>query len=203
MRKFQDKILNEYLATMRSKYRDTYYHSLRVSHLVKGICDNNKLPFDSKEVFDGALLHDIGKLLIPKEILDKPSKLTTFEFEKIKEHPQIGYEMLNGKVSNRMLNCILYHHERLDGSGYPYGLTIIPEESQLLAVCDSYDAMVAKRPYNSPVLITDAISNLLMYASKGKYNIKYVEMLAKLVSGKNEIKPVIEKTSVDSRISVI
>jgi putative nucleotidyltransferase with HDIG domain len=97
-----------------------------------------------------ALLHDIGKIGIPDDVINKKGRLTDEEFEKIKEHPTIGYDILSKiKISPELSIGAHYHHERYDGKGYPDGLKgdEIPEVSRLIAVADSYDAMTSKRSY--------------------------------------------------------
>ncbi len=98
----------------------------------------------------GAILHDIGKIAIPEHILNKPGPLTEAELEIMQSHPQRGADMLRQVVHLQpAIPYVLYHHERWDGSGYPYGLKgrEIPPEGRLLAIVDVYDAMTTDRPY--------------------------------------------------------
>lgn len=100
------------------------------------------------------LLHDVGKLLIPDNILKKPSKLTDAEFNLIKTHTLQGYNILKGQpVDDRIKNAALLHHERFDGSGYPLGYTgdKLDMFSQIVAIADVYDAMTAARVYRGPL----------------------------------------------------
>lgn len=97
------------------------------------------------------LLHDIGKMRIAPSIINKPTKLTDEEFEEIKNHPRYSYELLenNPEISLDVKIGILMHHERLDGSGYPYGVynENINTIAKILAIADTYDAMISERPY--------------------------------------------------------
>ena len=98
----------------------------------------------------GGPLHDIGKLELDRAILDKPGVLDPDELDEIRAHPELGARMLQGIRSLRAaLDCVLHHHERWDGTGYPYGLGghEIPLEARILAVADAYDAMTSDRPY--------------------------------------------------------
>ncbi len=111
-----------------------------------------------------AYLHDIGKLFIPPAILQKPSKLTNEEFEVMKTHTTLGYEMCMKDLKLRPYAAgPLYHHEALNGTGYPQGLTKkdIPYEGQIIRVADEYDAIVSKRQYKSHVGISDTLKILV------------------------------------------
>ncbi|MBC7319016.1 HD-GYP domain-containing protein, partial [bacterium] len=109
------------------------------------------------------LLHDIGKIAIPGEILNKPAKLGELEFEIVKTHPQIGYDIIR-KVNSLsdIAEIILQHHERLDGSGYPKGLKgneiLLP--ARILAVADVVEAMTSHRPYRPAFSLEDVIKEL-------------------------------------------
>lgn len=100
----------------------------------------------------GALLHDVGKVMVPRSILNKPDTLTEAEWVILRRHPEIGAQMLTGIDHLRdTAPYILYHHERWDGKGYPTGLAgrSIPIEARLLAIADAYDALMSERPYRS------------------------------------------------------
>lgn len=108
-----------------------------------------------RELTHAAALHDVGKLDIPREILTKPARLTPEEFEVIKQHPVTGYaRMIKLNVEDPLiLDLIRFHHERWDGTGYPYGYaqSQIPLSAQHFAVIDSFDAMTSVRPYRHEV----------------------------------------------------
>lgn len=100
------------------------------------------------------LLHDVGKLLVPHEIISKPGKLTEFEYHQIQKHPVEGYQLLRAQnVDEHICNSALMHHERCDGSGYPLGLkgNQIDTYAKMVAIADVYDAMTAARVYRGPV----------------------------------------------------
>ena len=111
-----------------------------------------------------AYLHDIGKLFIPPSILQKPGKLTDEEYEVMKTHTTLGYKMCMRDAKLRPYSAgPLYHHEALNGSGYPQGLTKkdIPYEGQIIRVADEYDAIVSKRQYKSHIGISDTLKILI------------------------------------------
>ena len=138
-----------------------------------------------------AYLHDIGKIFIPPEILQKPSKLTDEEYEIIKTHTKIGYEMCIKDLKLRPYAAgPYYHHEALNGTGYPQGLTknSIPYEAQIIRVADEYDAIVSKRQYKSHIGISDTLKILIENANPNPniplpQNVKDSKELSKL--GKN------------------
>jgi len=120
-------------------------------------------PEDVSRVSTAALLHDIGKIGIPNEVLNKKDKLSAENWEAIKAHPRLGTNI----VSNipQLIRCadsILHHHERWDGSGYPQGLKgeQIPLESRILAIADSFEAMTSARPYRPALSREDVVEEL-------------------------------------------
>ncbi|MBQ6843797.1 MAG: HD-GYP domain-containing protein [Agathobacter sp.] len=122
------------------------------------------------------LFHDIGKLAIPDEILNKPDKLTAEEFSIVKSHPTQGYQMLtNQDLDIRIKQSVLLHHERYDGSGYPSGLSgqQLPDFSMIVAIADVYDAMTAARSYREPLCAFQVIENFERDGYQ-KYNTKYI-----------------------------
>lgn len=112
------------------------------------------------------LLHDVGKLDIPREILCKTSKLSTDEYSRIKGHPVHGYVILQDYpyICSTVRDAVIQHHEVIDGSGYPYGLkgVQIGLYGHIVRVSDCLDAMVTSRGYNSPLPVRDAISRLTL-----------------------------------------
>jgi len=110
-----------------------------------------------------ALIHDLGKISIPAEILSNPNPLTDFQWNLIKAHPQIGYEILkNVGFPWPVAQIVLQHHERLDGSGYPQGLTSekILMKAKILAVADVVEAMASFRPYRPACGIDAALKEI-------------------------------------------
>jgi len=146
--------------------RDPYTagHQRRVADLARAIATKMGLP---KDQIDGirmaGAIHDIGKVSIPGEILSKPGRLTDIEFNLIKTHPQIGYEILKSiDFPWPVAQIVLQHHERINGSGYPAGLTgeEILLEARILGVADVVEAMSSHRPYRSALGIDKALEEI-------------------------------------------
>ena len=132
----------------------TYMHSVAVCALM--IALSRQLGLDEQQTRDAGmagLLHDLGKAMIPIEILNKPGKLTDEEFALVKTHPEEGYKLLlEGKgISEMTKDVCLHHHEKIDGSGYPKGLNgeTMSLYAKMGAVCDVYDAVTSNRPYKA------------------------------------------------------
>lgn len=142
--------------------RDPYTggHQLRVARLACSITREMGFSQDRIEwIRIASTLHDIGKTQVPSQILSKPTSLSEAEFTIIKAHPQVAYDILKYiEFGYPVAEIILQHHERLDGSGYPFGLTgnEIYIEAKVLAVADVIEAMVSYRPYR-PAVNTDLI----------------------------------------------
>jgi len=134
-----------------AKDRYTSGHSKRVAEYARMLAARmGKSKEEQEEIYRAGLLHDVGKIRIPEEIINKPGKLTDEEFNVIKIHPVTGYHILSGISGSDMIAIgAKYHHERYDGKGYPNGLAgeTIPEVARILGVADSYDAMTSNRSY--------------------------------------------------------
>jgi PAS domain S-box-containing protein len=155
-----------------SEMRDSFTagHQKRVAELACEI--SARLGFSEDRIEGikmGALVHDIGKIHIPIEILSKPGKLTSLEYELIKTHPEIGFDILKFiKLPWPLAEMTLQHHERIDGSGYPKGLKKeeILLEARIISVCDAVEAMVSHRPYRPAMDKEKALKELSL--KKGK-----------------------------------
>lgn len=142
------------LARLKTVDDYTYMHSVAVCAMMVGLA--KQLGLDEAQTRSAGmagLMHDLGKALMPMEILNKPGKLTPDEFNIIKTHPSEGYRLLlaGDKVDAMVLDVCLHHHEKTDGSGYPKGLKAdeISLFAKMGAVCDVYDAITSNRPYKS------------------------------------------------------
>jgi putative two-component system response regulator len=196
------KALNNNLASIENvlfslatavEAKDTYTegHIHRVANLAVGL--GKRMGLSKKEIQAirlGGILHDVGKIGIASGILNKPGPLDPDEWQVMKEHPEAGYRICRPLEKNigQALEIVRYHHEKLDGSGYPEGLKEgdIPLTAQLMAVVDIYDALVTNRPYRKAMPKEKAFKILFEEAKNGKLNKEVVrslhEMLVKYCS---------------------
>lgn len=143
------------LGQMQEHDDATYIHGMNVALICNMM--GRWLRFAQEDIDTltiAGLLHDIGKLTVPEEILKKPGKLTDAEYEIMRHHPIQGYDILKEhNLDERILFACLMHHERCDGSGYPYGLmdSDIPIFAKIIAIADVYDAMTSARVYREPI----------------------------------------------------
>lgn len=145
------------LNTLHVEKPEVFRHSLNVAYLTAEIYLRNYIGDLSlgieksgiKNIIQGALLHDIGKLKIDNKVFYKESKLTKEEQDLLKKHPQYGYEMIkeDPNISEETKEIVLCHHERLDGCGYPNQKKDLSHSIRLVNLCDRYDAMTENRPY--------------------------------------------------------
>ncbi len=179
-----NQIIQAFAKCIDMKDEYTNGHSFRVAKYSRLLAE--KMGYteqEAKHIHNVALLHDIGKISIPDQILHKNSRLTDEEFHKIQEHAQNGYEILKDiQLVPDIAIGAGYHHEHLDGSGYPKGLKgdEIPMTAQLIAVADTFDAMFSTRPYRKQMPIGDVIAELRR-VSGTQLNGDVVECLAALV----------------------
>ncbi|MFY0543194.1 HD-GYP domain-containing protein [Brevibacillus sp. H7] len=164
VKSFNHKFLTAMAASIDARDHYTSGHSQRVAHWGREIAMSIGLPKEKvDEVYFGGILHDIGKIGIEDEILNKEGKLTPEEYDKIKQHTVIGYEIMQqAGLFNELLPAIRSHHERIDGRGYPDGLCgeEIPLVARILAISDAFDAMVADRPYRKGLPIEKALEEI-------------------------------------------
>lgn len=165
------------LHNMRQIDDSTYAHSVNVALICRLIGKwKNFSEKDMDTLTLCGLLHDIGKSKIPNEIIGKPGKLTDSEYEEIKKHPVIGYNMVkNLNIDQRVKNAVLLHHERFDGKGYPLGLTgsEIDDFTSIVSIADVYDAMTANRCYRDGLCPFEVIA---IFEKEGltQFNPKYI-----------------------------
>ena len=163
----------------------TEEHTRRVAILAAQVGEELKLPATTRRLLAvGGLLHDIGKLSVPLEILRKPAGLTDEEYAEIKRHPEAGRRLLEelGGFPPVVRDLVSDHHERLDGKGYPRGLVAdeLPLHTRILTVCDVYDALVSDRVYREAWSSAQAFE-LLRSDAGTAFDERCVEALAKVV----------------------
>ncbi len=147
----------------------TSEHCRRIQSLA--MATGQILGLSSKRLYTlsiGAYLHDLGKVKVPLEILQKPVALSSEEWDIIKHHPTFGERLLEGSGYEKAATIVAQHHERLDGSGYPLGLqgNEILTESYIVAVADTFDAMTTNRPYRKALSPNIAFAELKRFAGK-------------------------------------
>ncbi|MDX5372715.1 MAG: HD-GYP domain-containing protein [Pseudomonadaceae bacterium] len=172
------------LARLKTSDEYTYMHSVAVCALMIALA--RQVGLDEEQVREAGLaglLHDIGKMVIPDAILNKPDKLTDAEFGTMRSHPEAGARMLlgNGRISAPVLDVCLHHHEKFDGSGYPHRLA--GEQISLLArmgaICDVYDAITSDRPYKKGWDPAEAIRKMAEW--KGHFDPQLFQAFVKSV----------------------
>ncbi|MFW6016899.1 MAG: HD-GYP domain-containing protein [bacterium] len=174
------------LIDIKSYSSYTFAHSVNVAAIA--ILIGKLLKYDMDKLFDlgiGALLHDIGKVLLPPEILKKPAKVTAEEFEILKEHPRLGYDYIKkyDEISPRARIIVLSHHERLDGSGYPKGSSgdEIHDFARIVVIADVYDALLSDRIYRKSWSINDVLEYLIANVNT-KFDFTFTEIFTRNIA---------------------
>jgi HD-GYP domain-containing protein (c-di-GMP phosphodiesterase class II) len=170
----------------------TYTHSINVAMLAilfgkEMLYSKDKL----KILGEGAILHDLGKLLIPKEILNKKEELNQKEWFTIQKHPQLGYEIIQTQKNfdREVEDCLLYHHENYDGLGYPTHIARdkMGEIAQVIAIADTYDALTSETPYRKAFPISNsflAIQNLSGTKFHPRFAAEFINRMPRRLYGK-------------------
>jgi len=180
----EERLQNAFLQTIQAitvmlEKRDPYTagHQRRTAHLAVAIAKEMKLdPVRIEGIRFGSMIHDIGNIYVPSEILNRPGKLSQAELNIVRSHAQVGYDIVKGiDFPWPVAEMILTHHERLDGSGYPAGLKgdAIPLEARIIAVVDVIEAMLSHRPYRPANPMDVALREL-----RENRGIKYDEKVA-------------------------
>jgi putative nucleotidyltransferase with HDIG domain len=177
----------QWLDTVRRYHESTFQHCLIVTGVLTGFGHKNGMrKADVLTLTVAGLLHDVGKAQIPIDILDKPGRLTDKEFAVIKQHPNAGYEYIRSQnvIDPETLSAIRHHHEYLDGSGYPDGLSAqkIGDLTRIMTVCDVYGALIERRAYKAPKSPQAALDILTGMAKDGRVESDLVRALGYSVS---------------------
>ncbi len=185
--------IDNLVSTIEAKDLYTAGHSTRVADLSYIIAKH--MDFDEEfceKIHIAGHLHDIGKIGIPDGILLKPGKLTRSEYEVIKDHSLIGFKILKNNPSLKDIPLIIkHHHEKFDGTGYPDQLKgdEIPIGSRIIAVADSFDAMVVSRAYKSAKTFESAIEELLIESNK-QFDKNIVDIFLEIISVKEKLEDI-------------
>lgn len=177
-----------WMDTVRRHHGGTYRHCLLVTGVATGFgAELGMARADVERLACAALAHDIGKVRVPLDVLDKPAKLTAEEFELVKRHAEWGWWFLAGacrRPDSAFLDAVLHHHEALDGSGYPHGLTgdRISDLTRVLTICDIYAALSEPRPYKEAMKPPQIMEILDGLARSGKVEPALVRALDWIVA---------------------
>lgn len=181
-----EAMVHSLVKAVEAKDPYTAGHSERVMGYSVRIGEYLNLPAKHLRILErGALIHDIGKIGIPDALLTKPAALTEEEFSIVKQHPMIGFRMIQGiPIFNECVPIVLWHHERLDGKGYPDRLSgdQIPLLVRITAVADCFDAMTSNRAYRKGMDVERALNLLRADGANGALDPEIVEVLVKVVN---------------------
>ena len=154
-------------------------HSNNIEFQAMNIAKELKMNAYSVELIRYAMvLHDIGKILVSDSILNKPDKLTPEEFEVVKAHSVLGFNLIKD-INKDIAAIIIQHHEKIDGSGYPYGVKDVRMESQIVSITDVFDALIKERPYKKPFTVSESLEIIKSQAGKA-WNEEVVKAFLKL-----------------------
>lgn len=178
------QVVGALAAAIDAKDNYTNGHSSRVAEYAKMIAARSGYSkAEQDEIYMMGLLHDVGKIGVPDEVINKPSKLTEDEYELIKKHPAIGCSIL-GSIKGRpkLAAAARWHHERYGGGGYPDGIAgeQIPEEARIVAVADAYDAMTSRRSYRD-VMPQDKVLEEIRNGSGTQFDPKFAQIMIKMI----------------------
>ncbi|MCG6155746.1 HD-GYP domain-containing protein [Rubinisphaera margarita] len=176
--------------TIDTKDRYTWGHSDRVAQIARAVAKEHGLcNQECEKIYLAGLLHDIGKIGVRDEVLQKPGGLTADEFEEIKQHPVFGFEILKHLSQlKHVLPGVLHHHESWDGQGYPHQLRDyeIPLAARILAVADAYDAMTSDRPYRKGMPAENA-ERILREGAGSQWDVDIIEAFFRIIDQVHEI----------------
>lgn len=166
------------LENLKSHSIETFRHSVQVASIAEYIAKKMKIDSDERRIIAmGALMHDIGKLSLPKKVLEGNEMLSIREKTGILMHPKIGYLLVRDEFHYRAQDICLHHHEKLDGSGYPDRISCIHLFCQIVTVADMYNAMTSQRSYKITHTHNEALIILNEDVSNGKLNSEIVKIL--------------------------
>jgi putative two-component system response regulator len=178
----EHKLVVRLILASLGKDAGTVQHAIRVAAMSAFLLlADGGTPSCAEELFWAASLHDIGKLYVPDTVLMKPGALSHDEWRIMREHPVAGASILEGSNSPLLQAArliALYHHERMDGDGYPFGLQAeaIPRYARIVAIVDCYDALRSKRAYKDPVSVSETL-RIISEGSDSRFDRDFVKIL--------------------------
>ncbi|WP_233455252.1 HD-GYP domain-containing protein [Paenibacillus elgii] len=180
----RDRLVTQELVRLMEKDVDTYEHSLRVGKLAKSMALMMRLNLaQTRQLVIGCCLHDIGKIYMPDSILKKDTSLTEREWRMMKQHPVLGSDILkiHAPEEQEIIDIVEFHHERWNGTGYPYGLSgvDIPAFARICTIIDSFDSMLSDRPYRSGMSLEEAKEELRRHSGT-QFDKQYVELFLQM-----------------------
>lgn len=189
LRQMNLSIIRSLASTIDAKDRYTSGHSQRVADYALKIAQRmGKSEEDQRIIYYAGLLHDVGKIRVPKDIINKPGKLTDSEFDAIRIHTVSGYHILHGIHDDERIGyAAKYHHERYDGKGYPNGISgeDIPEVARIIAVADAYDAMTSDRSYRKAIP-QDVVRNEILHGKGTQFDPDIAEVMLNIIDEDKE-----------------
>lgn len=189
LRKMSMNIVSALTRTIDAKDRYTNGHSQRVANYAVELSKRlGKNLEEQTYIYYAGLLHDVGKIRIPKDIINKAGKLTDEEFEQIKIHPVTGYHILKDIYEDRIIaEGAKFHHERYDGNGYPNGLqgNNIPEIARIIGIADAYDAMASNRSYRK-ALPQETVRNEIVKGRGTQFDPDIADVMLKMIDDDKE-----------------
>lgn len=175
------------LGMMKLSNIETYRHSLSVASLVEKMLNcasqSTFTEYEREQIIEGALLHDIGKIFLPFNLTQLPSSLSDSQYDIIKIHASISYEVVKSTFSDIVQNICLYHHEKPNGNGYMAQIKLkdIPDEALLVQIADVYDAMTSERSYKKSFTPEQSIKIMESDCEKFLLDDRYFILLKKVL----------------------
>ncbi len=171
---------------IRTLEEGLFFHLINVTVFSLIIGKNLDYPKDRlRDLGIGAFLHDIGKVMVSKKILNKPGKLTPREFKQVKDHTSYGYQILKDQpnIPDVAARIAYLHHERCDGSGYPKGVTsrFIDKYARIVAIADVFDAMISERVYRDPIKVNEVMEYLYTTFTENKLDRDFLEKFFRII----------------------
>ncbi|HSG80024.1 MAG TPA: HD domain-containing phosphohydrolase, partial [Acidimicrobiia bacterium] len=190
------------LAVMRLRDPNLADHAQRTAEIAAAVAQ--ELGLDRTEldhVYLGAQLHDVGKLGVSEAILWKPAGLTSAEWRQVRTHPEEGHRLVADAVHRDVASAVLYHHERMDGDGYPFGIDgrTLPITVRIVQVADAFDAMTSDRPYQRALPTHIAVAEIARCAAS-QFDPEVAEALGRVFDRHKEIPAIVDDAAAEEPV---